>query len=103
MSNWRDVVGLIAVTKVKNETGERVPVDGTPREVMANEKSVGSREFYQAAAVGMKPEVIIEMYKGEYGGEPKLTHNGTIYHVIRTYSRNGEKIELTCSRYLMGG
>jgi hypothetical protein len=88
---------------VKNETGERVPVDGTPREVMANEKSVGSREFYQAAAVGMKPEVIIEMYKGEYGGEPKLTHNGTIYHVIRTYSRNGEKIELTCSRYLMGG
>ena len=103
MSNWRDVVGLIAVNKVKNEYGERVDVDSAPREVMANEKSVGSREFYQAAAVGMKPEVIIEMYKGEYDNEPKLSHNGTVYHVIRTFSRNGEKIELTCSRYPMGG
>jgi SPP1 family predicted phage head-tail adaptor len=103
MSNWRDVAGLIPITKVKNEYGERVPGDGTPREVFCNVKSVGSREFYQAAAVGMKPEVIIEMYKGEYDNEPKLSHNGTVYHVIRTYSRNGEKIELTCSRYPMGG
>lgn len=101
--NWRIVVGLIPVTKAKNDYGERVETDGAPREVMANEKSVGSREFYQAAAVGMKPEIIIEIRKAEYQDEPKLSYGGAIYHVIRTYSRNGETLELTCSRYPMGG
>lgn len=100
---WRAVIGLIAVDKVKNEYGERVEVDGVPREVMADEKSVGSREFYQAAAVGMKPEIIFAIRKEEYGGEPKVQHDGVKYHVIRTFSKNGEIIELTCSRYPMGG
>lgn len=100
---WRDVVGLIAVTKVKNDLGERIPTDSAPREVLADVKSVGSREFYQAAAVGVKPEIIIAVRKIEYQSEPKLLHDGTTYHVIRTYSKSGEILELTCSRYPMEG
>lgn len=101
--NWRSIVGLIAVTKVKNDYNELEEVDGVPREVMANVKSVGSREFYQAAAAGMKVETIIAIREIEYQGEPKLSHGGTVYHVIRTYSKGGEILELTCSRYPMGG
>ncbi|OMF35266.1 hypothetical protein BK133_11200 [Paenibacillus sp. FSL H8-0548] len=100
---WRSVVGLIPVTIEKNEYKENVPVDGTPREVMCDVKSVGAREFYQAAAVGMKPEIIIAVRKVEYQDEPKLRYEGTVYHVVRTYSKNGEVLELTCSRFPMGG
>ncbi|WP_424766304.1 phage head closure protein [Paenibacillus sp. sgz302251] len=100
---WRSSVGLIAVTKVQNQYKELEDVDGEPREVMCNKKSVGSREVYQAAAVGMKPEFIIELMSAEYQDEPKLLDNGIVYHVIRTYSKSGEKVELTCSRYPMGG
>ncbi|OBZ13339.1 phage head closure protein [Bacillus sp. FJAT-26390] len=98
---WRDVVGLIKVTKQKNELGERVPVDGVPREAFANVKSVGSREFYQAFVAGVKPEIIVELIKAEYDGEEKVKLEGTTYHVIRAYSKGGDKIELTCSRYPM--
>lgn len=96
---WRDVASLIPITKVKNIYGEQVATDGTLREVFVNVKSVGSREFYQASAVGIKPEIIVEMHVADYDDETKLKYNDKTYQVIRTYSRNGEYIELTCSRY----
>lgn len=100
---WRDVVGLIAVTKQRNEYNELIDVDGTPREVFANKKSVRQSEFYQAAAVGMKPEVVFEVLCAEYNEEPKLQHENVVYHIIRTFTKTGEKIELICSRFPMEG
>lgn len=99
--NWRSVIGLIAVTPSQGEYGAGEGVDGAPRDVMANEKSIKGAEFYQAHAVGIRPEVVFEIRRAEYQGEPKLVHEGTTYYVIRTYSKSGEFLELTCSRYPM--
>lgn len=100
---WRDVIYLVPVTKVKNSFGGEDDVDGKPREVVANQKSVKQSEFYAAHAVGLRPEIVFEIMKIDYNKEPKLTHEGNTYHVIRTYSKNGERIELTCSSYPMEG
>jgi len=100
---WRDVVGLIAVTQEQEKNGEIIDVDGEPREIIANKKSVRQSEFYQAAAVGIKPEIVFEVQSIEYNDEPKLKYGETVYYIIRTFSKNGERIELICSRYPLKG
>jgi head-tail adaptor len=100
---WRDVVGLIAVTKSRDAYGEETDADSDPREVIANKKSVRQTEFYQAAAVGIKPEIVFEVQSIEYRDEPKLVNEGTVYQIIRTFSKNGERLELICSRFPMEG
>lgn len=98
---WRDVVDLIPVTVTRNGYGEEVQTDGEPVQVYANKKSVRQSEFYQAMAAGMKPEIVFEVMVSEYNEEPKVKYNNNLYRVIRTYSANGERIELICSIYPM--
>lgn len=99
---WRDAVELIQPTEGRNGYGEVVegyPIKSGP--ILANKKSVRQSEFYQAAASGMKPEIVFEVRAEEYAAQPQLCFEGTVYHIIRTFSRTGEKLELICSRFPM--
>lgn len=98
---WRDVVDLIPLITTKNSYGEDIQTDGMARQVYANKKSVRQSEFYQAAAVGMKPEIVFEVQVVEYNEEPKLVYGEQTYYIIRTFSKNDEQMELICSRYPM--
>lgn len=60
-------------------------------------ESIGQRQSYQAAAVGLKPEFTCIMWKFEYNDEEYLKYKGKQYKITRTYIRDDEKIELTCS------
>lgn len=100
---WRDTIDLIAVTEERNSYGEVESVDGIPRTVFCNKKSVRQSEFYQALSSGMKPEIMFEVQAIEYNDEPKLLFGETTYYVTRTFSKNGERTELVCSRFPMEG
>ncbi|MEK5415059.1 hypothetical protein [Paenibacillus sp. FSL L8-0708] len=100
---WRDQVGLISVTTEKNKYREEEQIDSEPRMVFANKKSVRQSEFYQAAAVGKKPEVVFEVQTIEYNDEPKLVFGEITYYITRTFSKNAERTELVCSRFPMEG
>lgn len=93
---WSDVIYLIGEVQGENEYGDPVVVDGPPREVYANRKSVRQSEFYQAAMTDLRPEIMFEIRSAEYEGEPKVRFEGRDYSVIRTYD-NGEITELICS------
>lgn len=93
---WSDVIYLIGEVHGENEYGDPVAVDGPPREVYANRKSVRQSEFYQAAMTDLRPEIMFEIRSAEYEGEPKVRFEGRDYSVIRTYD-NGEITELICS------
>lgn len=93
---WRDVIYLIAQVEGENEMGDPILVDGEPRQVFANKKSVRQSEFYQAAMVGLRPELMFEVRTAEYQDEPKLRYNGKDYRIIRTYEKDSETIELIC-------
>lgn len=97
---WRDVVELLTEVTEANQYNEQVVVSTEYREVFANKKSVRQSEFYQALATGLKPEVVYEIRYEEYRQELKLRADGTVFHIIRTFSKNDEKLELVCSRYL---
>ncbi|MFB9330097.1 phage head closure protein [Paenibacillus aurantiacus] len=101
---WRDVVYLLTPgTKTRDQYGAEVVGEPVQREVMANRKSVRQTEFYQAHAVGIRPEIVFEVQAIEYQQEQTLIHEGTTYHIVRTYSKSGEKLELVCSRTSLEG
>lgn len=59
-------------------------------------KSVGQKEFYQAMALGMKPEIRIDLdYGANYRGEKRCRFEGAYYEVMRTYNPEHNGIELT--------
>lgn len=100
---WRDTIDLIPIVAGKNSFGEDVNVDGPARTVYANRKSVRQSEFYQAMAVGIRPEIVFEIREMDYAGEIKAKVGDTTYRIIRNFSKNGEIIELVCGHYPMEG
>jgi SPP1 family predicted phage head-tail adaptor len=94
---FRDVVKLISVTTTENDMGDVIetPVE---REVFADKQSIRQSEFYQAAATGLRPELMFVVRSIDYNQEPKLKHGDKdkTYTIIRTYEKDGELIELVC-------
>ena len=90
-----DIILLVTETQTTDAFGDPV-VTRTARKVFCRVASVGSKEFYQAAATGMQPEIkfVLADYL-EYKGEKIVLYDGTTYHVLRTY-RNDQELELTC-------
>lgn len=99
-----DIIWLVSeapdATNPVTEAGD-VNWKETQRWVYADAPSVGQSEFYQAAAVGLKPELkfVLQDYL-DYGGEKRIRYapfgSDTFreYEVLRTY-RNGNRLELT--------
>lgn len=57
--------------------------------VFAEQKSVKQSEFFQAAAAGFKPDMVLEVYAFEYYGEELCELNGERYSIYRTYNIPG--------------
>ena len=67
----------------------------TSRDVLVRLASIGQQEFYQAHAVGLKPELkcVLADYL-DYEDERIAELNGQRYHILRTF-RKGLELELT--------
>lgn len=92
-----EILTLIASTQRTDEYGDLVTSE-TSREVFAMLGSIGMKEFYQAQAVGLQPELkfVLADYL-DYEGETMVEYNGQRYRVLRTY-RAGQELELTVYR-----
>ena len=93
---FRDVISLISTTKTVNDIGNTITTK-TEREIFADKQSVRQSEFYQAAATGLKPELMFVVRAEEYNNERALEYELKEYKIIRTYDKNGEFTELICS------
>jgi len=93
---WRDVIQLVGITEADDGGGGIIETE-TRREVFANRRSIRQSEFYQAHAAGLKPEMMFEIRLIDYADEEWLVENGKKRRIMRTYSKNGEIIELVCS------
>lgn len=98
-----DVITLKKETNTVNEYGDTVRIF-TDRQVFAQVKSISQSEFYQAQAVGLKPEIkfLIADF-ADYQGEKILSYKpfgedeAEDYTVLRTY-RNKINLEIVCKR-----
>lgn len=98
-----EIAYLIQQTQGVDEYGDPV-ITETSREVFCGEVSVGQSEFYQAHAVGLKPEIKLKLTDYlDYNGEellrytPKGQTEAQLFRVLRTY-RVGQELELVCYR-----
>lgn len=92
-----DLLLLISQNITADEFGDPVTKE-TAREVFCSVRSIGQKEFYQAQAVGLQPEIkfLLADYL-DYEGEQQVQYDGQCYRVLRTY-RTGQELEIICYR-----
>lgn len=92
-----DLLLLISQNIAADEFGDPITVE-TSREVFCSIRSISQKEFYQAQAVGLQPEIkfLLADYL-DYDNEQYVQHEGQRYRVLRTY-RAGQELELICYR-----
>lgn len=79
---------------LKNSIGEPI-FNESEKEIYGIKKSVRQSEFYQAAAAGFKPEVVVEINSFEYSNEEICELEGQRFRVYRVYPiKNSERTEL---------
>lgn len=101
---WSDECFLGAYSDTTNDYGDPVKaIVYSPESIFCNEKSVKYSEFYQAQAVGMKPEIVLEVKIVDYNKENYVKYEDEEYTVLRTYKTSSENIELTLKRGVNNG
>lgn len=99
---WNDICYLGSIAEVKNEVGDLIETIIYDDEVYCNEKSIRASEFYQAQALGMKPEITLELMLVNYNKEKYVKYDDGFgeeeYTVLRAYKTSPERIELTLVR-----
>lgn len=92
--NRDTVITLLGGEPSVNAAGDTIP--GSARtDVVARIRSVGQSEFYQAQALGQKPEIKAVIWAVEYAGQQQVEIDGRVYRINRTY-QDGDHMELTC-------
>lgn len=95
-------LSLIEETFTEDDIGNQIPGESKIL-ALCGLKSIGRTEFYNAAAAGLKPEIILVMHGYEYNGAKQVEFEGKRYNVIRTYSTSFEEVELTCEKVIGNG
>lgn len=85
-----------------NTIGDAIPTEPKTT-VLCGVKSITRTEHYQAAAHGLKPEIVFVVSKWDYQGEKEVKFEGERYNVLRTYEPKKSKglgdfetLELVC-------
>ena len=90
---WNDEVILISNQITTDEIGDSVKNE-IRRTIFSNEKSISQSEFYQAQAVGLKPQLKLVVKRVDYENEQQAEYQGNRYKILRTFKVNSEEIEL---------
>ena len=79
-----------------NEIGDPVR-ESNKKIVYGEEKQIYSKDFFQAAASNMRLEICLVIWKYDYKGQKFLEYNNLKYKIVKTYTTDDNKIELTCT------
>jgi len=102
---YNDVIDLISETEAESENGDLIPSE-TKKTVLANVRSIGMKEKYEALSNGLHPECtfVIADYL-DYNNEQYVefgsdsTGNPVRYRVLRTFRRDGaDELEIVVTR-----
>jgi SPP1 family predicted phage head-tail adaptor len=88
--------------EIKKNRYDELEEKRVSKDVLAEIKSIGQSEKYQAQAYGLEPIIKFIMAEYlEYGGEPYVEYDGLLYKVDSTYlDKKTNYLELTCSRII---
>lgn len=102
---WDNIcfLGIEKEKETENDIGDSVIDIVYNKEIFCKEKSVKASQFYQAQALGLKPEIILEIMIADYNKEKYVKFEDEEFKVLRTYKTSSEKIELTLVRGINDG
>lgn len=72
-------------TRYQDTDGQWRTSKETQREVFAQAQSVSRNEFFAGGQSGLRPELQLTVFQGEYQGEAEAIYNGVRYAIYRTY------------------
>lgn len=81
-----------------DDIGNQIETDPIETPILCRLNSVGRSEFYNAAAAGLRPEMVFTIHGYEYSDQKLVKFEGVQYRVVRTYAVDFEEIELTCEK-----
>lgn len=90
-----DELTLIKVETQQDVIGNIVSRE-TTKNVLCRRNVVGTREFYNAMAVGIRPTAELQIRASNYEGEQEVEYYGHRYYVIRTIPKGKFDIVLVC-------
>lgn len=74
---------LVELTPTQDDIGQYIFRE-TETKVFCRENVVGTKEFYNAMAVGLTPTAELQLRKCDYNGQPEVEYEGKRFAVIRT-------------------
>lgn len=80
---YTEELTLIKKTITQDDIGQPVETEQT-RTIYVKKNVVGSREFYNAMAVGIRPTAELQMRVCDYDNEQEVEYNDVRYSIIRT-------------------
>lgn len=100
---YNEVIYLVSSSNTVNEYGDLIS-HRTERAVFADVRSITRAEFYQAEAVGMKPEVkfviadYLDYRKEDFVKYTDKWGDTSIYKVLRTYITDKNELEIVVKK-----
>ncbi len=79
---YTEILYLIKLTEVKDNIGNITFTEKETR-VYAKKNKVGSKEFYNAVAVGITPTAELQIRSSNYHDEEEVKYNNVRYSIIR--------------------
>ena len=67
-------------------------------EVWAERQTANRQEYYLSQQAGIKVDVVFIVNVLDYNGQTAIEYQNVVYDVVRTYQKELDHIELSCSR-----
>lgn len=94
---YTEVIFLLTKEYDKDEIGN-ITSKPIEEKSFAKLNSVGTREFYNAMSVGLKPQFEFQIRKTNYKGQTELRYNDVTYTVIRSIHKSQTDVVLVVSK-----
>lgn len=85
---YTEILYLVTKEHAFDSVGNNIPGVSTLVKTYAKLNKVGTREFYNAVEIGIRPEYELQIKKVNYNDENYVNYNGKAYDVIRTLPKN---------------
>lgn len=95
---YRDTARLISTVAIEDAEGYET-VRESAEEVFVDVRSVRREEFYRSMQAGVELTIAFDVRCCDYAGQKRLEYDGRQYRVVRTFSQDGEIVELNCAPY----
>lgn len=99
---YTELLTLISQTETTDSIGNIINNE-TQKTIYAKKNKVGSKEFYNAMAVGMTPTAELQIKLSNYNNEDEVIYNNKRYYVIRTVPINRMDIVLVIGEKQQNG